>query len=130
MKCSSKAPVHPDCAPGDHGGRAVPRPTVNEKSLERAVRLFKALGDVSRLRLLAVLAQGEACVSELADHDGLSTVSQRLRILHQADLVARRREGKHILYRLADQHIADLVFNALAHASEGEGNGLPIASKS
>lgn len=113
--------VQPECAPADHVGRMIPRPPVDDRSLERAVRLFKALGDVSRLRLLAVLAQGEACVSELAeaDQDGLSTVSQRLRVLHGADLVARRREGKHILYRLADQHIADLVFNALAHASEG-----------
>ena len=109
------------CAPQDHGHKKVPRPQVSAVALDQAERLFKALGDVPRLRLLAVLAQGEACVSELAelDHDGLSTVSQRLRVLHQANLVARRREGKHILYRLADQHISDLIFNALAHASEG-----------
>jgi ArsR family transcriptional regulator, lead/cadmium/zinc/bismuth-responsive transcriptional repressor len=109
------------CAPEDHGHKKVLRPQVSQSALDQAERLFKALGDVPRLRLLAVLAQGEACVTELADvdQDGLSTVSQRLRVLHQANLVARRREGKHILYRLADQHIADLIFNALAHASEG-----------
>lgn len=120
-----------DCQPGDHGHKKVPRPQVSASALDQAERLFKALGDVSRLRLLAVLAQGEACVSELADldQDGLSTVSQRLRVLHQANLVARRREGKHILYRLADQHISDLIFNALAHASEGPAHILPQQTK-
>ena len=108
------------CAPDDHPHAPVRRPQVSGLALDRAERLFKALGDVPRLRLLAVLAQGEACVTELAgsDQDGLSTVSQRLRVLHQAELVARRRAGKHILYRLADQHVSDLIFNALAHASE------------
>lgn len=83
--------------------------------------MLKAIADVERLKLLSILAQGEACVSELAgiDGEGLSTVSQRLRVLRSADLVSRRRQGKHILYGLADQHIAELVSNALAHASEG-----------
>lgn len=85
-----------------------------------AARLFRAVGDVPRLRLLALLAQGEACVTELAESEkeSLSTISQRLRVLRGENLIARRREGKHILYSLADQHIFDLVFNALAHASE------------
>jgi ArsR family transcriptional regulator len=93
---------------------------VNELALERAARLFRAIGDVPRLRLLAVLAQGEACVSELAAAQGenLSTVSQRLRVLRSEDIVVRRRDGKHINYSLTDQHVVDLVFNALAHASE------------
>lgn len=96
-------------------------PQVSGRALERASKMLKAIADVERLKLMSVLAQGEACVSELAgsDGEGLSTVSQRLRVLRSADLVSRRREGKHILYGLADQHIADLIFNALAHASEG-----------
>jgi ArsR family transcriptional regulator, lead/cadmium/zinc/bismuth-responsive transcriptional repressor len=120
MKATA-ATLEAACQPKDHGRKKAPQPQVSFAALEQAERLFKALGDVPRLRLLAVLAQGEACVSELAelDHDGLSTVSQRLRVLHQANLVSRRREGKHILYGLADQHISDLIFNALAHASEG-----------
>ena len=109
----------PAVAPAEHRGR-LPSATVSPAALERAVRLFKALGDPSRLRLLVVLAQGELCVSEIAglDHDGLSTVSQRLRVLRAADLVSRRRHGQHILYGLADAHLAELISNALAHASE------------
>lgn len=90
-------------------------------ALSRAADLFAALGDPPRLRLLALLAQGPACVSDLAadEGEGMSTISQRLKVLRSASLVSRRRQGKHIVYSLADQHVVDLVFNALAHASEG-----------
>ena len=67
-----------------------------------------------------VLAQGETCVTELAaaEQESLSTISQRLRVLRSENLIVRRRRGKHINYALADQHVMDLVFNALAHATE------------
>jgi len=110
----------PGCRPQDHP-RVSPRvPPVGTAALDRAARLFRAIGDPPRLHLLALLAQGEACVTELAGSQGeeLSTISQRLRVLRAENIVERRRKGKHILYSLADQHIVDLVFNALAHASE------------
>jgi ArsR family transcriptional regulator, lead/cadmium/zinc/bismuth-responsive transcriptional repressor len=93
---------------------------VEAGALARAARMFHAVGEVGRLRLLELLAQGEACVTELAEAtgDGLSTVSQRLRVLHQERLVVRRREGKHIFYALSDEHVANLILNALEHASE------------
>ena len=60
------------------------------------------------------------CVTELAASEGesLSTISQRLRVLRTENIIVRRRRGKHINYGLADQHVMDLVFNALAHATE------------
>jgi DNA-binding transcriptional ArsR family regulator len=93
---------------------------VREVDLGRASRIFRALGDQSRLRLLVFLARGEACVTEVSDAEGeeISTISQRLRVLRNEGLVSRRRQGKHILYGLADQHVADLIFNALEHARE------------
>lgn len=48
----------------------------------------------------------------------MSTISQRLRVLRSENIIVRRRRGKHINYALADQHVMDLVFNALAHATE------------
>ena len=104
-----------------HSHARPPRaPAVSELALERASRLFRAIGDVPRLRLLAVLARGEACVSDLAEAQGehLSTVSQRLRVLRAEDIVVRRRDGKHINYSLTDQHVVEMISNALAHASE------------
>lgn len=109
-------PPAPEC---EHPG-PLRTPPVNDAALDRAARIFRALGDVPRLRILAVLAQGSACVTELAEaaQENLSTVSQRLRVLRSEDIVVRRRRGKHIDYSLADQHMMDLIFNALAHASE------------
>jgi DNA-binding transcriptional ArsR family regulator len=108
------------CSPEDHSHRPIRKPAVDDQSLERAARIFRAIGDVPRLRLLALLSQGEACVTELAsaEQDGLSTVSQRLRVLRGEHLVIRRRRGKHLYYALSDQHIVEMLFNALAHASE------------
>jgi len=89
-------------------------------TFEKAARLFEAVGEVARLRLLVLLLQGEKSVGEIAaiTNEGLSTVSQRLRILKNENLITSRREGKHIYYTMADQHIADLVMSALQHASE------------
>ncbi len=91
-----------------------------DEAIEGAARLFRALGDVQRLKLLVLLAQRESCVTELAQAQGetLATLSQRIRILRNEDLVTRRREGKHINYALADQHVVELISNALAHAQE------------
>jgi DNA-binding transcriptional ArsR family regulator len=96
--------------------------TVGDLAIERAARIFRAVGDIERLRLLTLLTQGEACVTELAAamHAELPTISQRLRILRNEGLIVRRREGKHIYYALTDEHIVALILNALRHASEVE----------
>jgi ArsR family transcriptional regulator len=82
--------------------------------------MFRAMGDTARLRLLHLLVGGEVCVGELVAASGekFSTVSQRLRVLRTEGLVARRRDGSHVFYALADDHVKDLVSNALAHAAE------------
>jgi len=87
--------------------------------LGHAAEFFRAMGDPERLRLLAMLRGGERCVGELVgEHDKLSTVSARLQALHRARLLHRRREARHIYYRLADGHVASLLNNALEHAAE------------
>lgn len=109
------------------------RVSASAASLDQASRLFRALGDVPRMRLLSLLAEGPACVTELAEaeSENISTVSQRLRVLRTENLVTRQREGKHIRYALADQHVFELITNALAHASEAppRATGSPKASK-
>jgi len=93
-------------------------------AIERAVRLFRALGDEARLRTLEMLMGREVCVSELAaaSSEQVSTVSHRLRLLRSEGLVERRRDGRHIYYSLADDHVIQLVRNALEHADETHGN--------
>lgn len=121
--------AEPECAAHDHGSPSRSLP-VNAESLERASLLFRAMGDTARLRLLGLLAQGPACVSELAAIEGetVSTISQRLRVLRSERLVSRRRDGKHINYALADQHVLDLVFSAMAHASETPAQAPPFSA--
>ena len=95
-------------------------PIAGERELAAASIVFRAAGDVGRLRLLDRLAGGRCCVTELATAFGtpLPTVSQQLRVLLHAGLVVRHREGKHVYYQLADDHVLDLVRAALAHATE------------
>jgi ArsR family transcriptional regulator len=95
---------------------------VSDASLRRAARLFRAVGDLGRLRVLVRLSHGETCVGGLANDlgDNMSTVSQRLLALRRQGLVRRRREGKRVYYRLADQHVLDIVANGVAHAAEIE----------
>lgn len=96
------------------------RTTVTDEQMEEAAGMFAALADPARLRLLILLAEGEASVSELAaaQEEKLTTVSARLKVLHTARLVGRKRKGKSILYHLADDHVLALVASAVDHACE------------
>jgi DNA-binding transcriptional ArsR family regulator len=87
--------------------------------------LFRAAGEITRLRLLARLSEGEWCVTELAEAAGvpLPAVSQQLSVLRAARIVGHRRAGKHIYYSLLDEHVIELIQNALEHASEDRKNG-------
>jgi ArsR family transcriptional regulator, lead/cadmium/zinc/bismuth-responsive transcriptional repressor len=98
--------------------RRVKEPT--DRQLEVAAAMFDALSDMPRLRTLMLLKNKELSVSEIAVADGekMTTVSARLQILHAARLIARRRNGKTVLYSIADDHVLTLVENAVAHAEE------------
>lgn len=69
----------------------------------------RALGSQHRLEILEHLAQGERGVEALADRIGLAiaSASQHLQRLRRAGLVASRRDGKCVLYRLADEAYSD-----------------------
>lgn len=110
---------HEVCGPEEHARRGR-LAMVADEHLERAAAIFRAAGDISRLKLLHRLSDGEWCVTELADAAGvgLSTVSQQLRLLRAERIVTRRRAGKHIFYSLADSHVSDLIQSAIEHAAE------------
>lgn len=73
--------------------------------VQHASRLFKALGDETRLRIVALLSHGELCVCHLESALELSqpTVSRQLGVLRGAGVVESRREGSWVYYRLASQ---------------------------
>ncbi len=88
--------------------------------IQKTSILFHALGDPARLRIMELLYDGEHCVSELAQetNDSMSLISQRLKILFQANLITKKRSGKHIYYALADDHVITLLENAFKHIEE------------
>ena len=78
---------------------------VSEEEAQAAARVFKALGDPVRVRLLSLIAaagSGEACVCDLVDAFELRqpTISHHLRVLLNAGLVERERRGTWAFYRL------------------------------
>jgi len=83
-------------------------------------RVAKTLGHADRLELLEHLGQGERSVEALAQRAGLSiaSASQHLQVLRRAGLVASRRDGKFVLYRLADEAVVDLL-GSLRRVAEG-----------
>jgi len=90
------------------------------KDHDKLVNLFKAMGDPTRLKILFALASGEMCVCDLAAFLDIteSAVSHQLRMLRQLYLVANRREGPILYYRLNDQHIEQLISIGLDHVRE------------
>jgi ArsR family transcriptional regulator, nickel/cobalt-responsive transcriptional repressor len=108
---------------GTHAGFRDAEPP-EEREVSAIAESMQALAAPSRLRLLYALRDGEAGVSELAEMTGMtaSAASQQLRILRHLRFVATRRDGRSVLYRLHDGHVAVLLAEArnhLEHAARG-----------
>ena len=92
--------VDADCCPG------TTRPALTAEQAEDRARVFKALGDPTRVLLLSLIAaapEREACVCDLVEPVGLSqpTVSHHMRLLVDAGLATREQRGKWAYYALA-----------------------------
>ena len=97
-------------------------PQLRDSMLEVAglSEIFKAMADETRTRILHLLSQQELCVCDLAliMEMSLPAVSHHLRLLKIMRLVAYRREGKQVYYRLDDDHVVDLIRVARDHFAE------------
>lgn len=93
-----------------------PTPT----DLEGAAALLKALAHPLRLAIALELRTEPRCVHELTDALDTSQplVSQHLRVLRGAQVVAAERRGREVTYRLDDDHIGHIVLDAIIHARE------------
>lgn len=91
-----------------------------ENDLFELADLFKLFGDSTRIRILFVLFESEACVCGLASVLNMtdSAVSHQLRILKTGHLVKSRRDGKSVLYSLADDHVRTIVREGMNHVGE------------
>ena len=94
---------------------------LDDDAAERLARLFRALGDRHRVKLVSLIAAadgGEACICDLAGPLGLSqpTVSHHMKLLAEAGLVTREQRGKWAYYRVVPE-----TMTALSGALRGAG---------
>jgi ArsR family transcriptional regulator, lead/cadmium/zinc/bismuth-responsive transcriptional repressor len=90
---------------------------ISEPKATQLAELFSALSDASRIRIVAILLEGERSVSALAS--GLkmtdSAVSHQLRGLRQMHLVRTRKAGRQVFYTIDDDHVSRLFSLGLEH---------------
>jgi DNA-binding transcriptional ArsR family regulator len=88
---------------------ALPHP-VPDELVELIARRFRAIGEPMRIKLLDRLRDGEATVSELADaiETSQQNISKHLALLAEVGIVARRKDGNYVYYRIADEGVFKL----------------------
>ena len=91
-----------------------------EETLYDLAELFKIFGDTTRIKILYVLFESDLCVCDIAAslNMGQSAISHQLRVLKQAQLVKFRRDGKQVIYSLADDHVRTIINNGMEHIME------------
>jgi len=106
--------VHRDLV--DRIGKEMPP----EDELYDLAELFKVFGDSTRIKILFALFESEMCVCDIAETLNMtqSAISHQLKILKQSKLVGNRREGKSIIYFLADDHVRTIIDQGINHINE------------
>lgn len=103
-----------------HGvdGRDLPAARLDAEAVAHVATTLQALATPSRLLILSELRQGPRPVTELADAIGMeqSAVSHQLRLLRNLGLVVGTRAGRSIVYNLYDNHVAELLDQAIYHS--------------
>jgi len=96
---------------------------LDEHVAAHVAELFRAFSDTSRVRIMSVLIGGEKNVRTLAELVGVSesAVSHHLRGLRQMRLVAARRDGREVYYRVEDAHIIALFQQGVEHILDEKG---------
>lgn len=104
-----------------HRPGSTPAPVRTPRTLAAAGDLLRALAAPVRIAIVLQLRESARCVHELVDVLAVPQplVSQHLRILKSAGVVAGERSGREVMYRLVDHHLADIVVAAVTHAAEG-----------
>lgn len=106
--------------PMGHGvdGRVSPTSVLDSAAAKAVATTLQALATPSRLMILGRLREGSATVGELAEAVEMeqSAVSHQLRLLRNLGLVDGVRQGRRIVYSLYDDHVAELLDQAIYHA--------------
>ncbi len=92
----------------------------DDEALQRLARFFRIFGDPTRIRILQSLFLRDLCVCDLSEILGLSVsaVSHQLSLLRSERLVTYRKEGKLVIYSLADDHVRRVFDQGMEHILE------------
>ena len=92
----------------------------DEELLYDLADLFKVFSDTTRIKILFALMGRELCVADIAEETGStqSAVSHQLRTLKSARLVRFQRDGRNVLYSLADDHVYTMLNQGMSHICE------------
>ena len=114
VECCDFYQVHEDVV------KAVNEKMPDEDELYDLAEIFKVFGDSTRIKILYVLFEAEMCVCDIAQllNMNQSAISHQLKILKQAKLVTGRREGKSVIYSLADEHVRTIIDQGREHIEE------------
>lgn len=93
---------------------------INEELIYDLADLFKIFSDSTRVKVLCSLFESGLNVTEITVITGVSqtAVSHQLRILKQNHLVKYKRDGKQIVYSLADDHVKTIINCGIEHIEE------------
>jgi ArsR family transcriptional regulator len=100
-----------------HRGQQVSPAQLDAEFARVVADTMQALATPSRVRILGRLHAGPCSVTELADAVGMeaSAVSHQLRLLRHLGLVVGERDGRRIVYDLYDDHVGELLEQAISH---------------
>ena len=89
------------------------------ETIDSLSKLFKVLGDPTRIKILWALNVHDLCVLDICEVLGMtkSAVSHQLGTLKEAKLVKARREGKEVYYSLDDEHVKEIFETGIVHVS-------------
>ena len=92
----------------------------DEEILYELADLFKVFSDTTRIKILYARMPGARCAADIAEavNATQSAVSHQMRILKAARLVKFQREGKNVLYSLADEHVYTMLAQGMTHICE------------
>ncbi|MGA2972207.1 MAG: metalloregulator ArsR/SmtB family transcription factor [Candidatus Bathyarchaeia archaeon] len=112
--------VDSSCTPTERINQLKSRINEDEGTFRQLEAFFAALGDVTRLRMLKVIADEELCSCEVMAALTLTqpTTSHHLGILERAGLLSSRRNGKWVFYRMANPKVKNLVTKGFSLVAE------------
>ncbi|MFE3290472.1 ArsR/SmtB family transcription factor [Rhodococcus sp. NPDC059234] len=122
MSITDADDLHSDSTVHELSASTPPAALPGKDTLSAAGDILRALAAPVRIAIVLQLREEQRCVHELVETLGVTQplISQHLRVLKAAGVVRGERNGREVLYRLVDDHLAHIVVDAVAHAEEGK----------